>query len=216
MPRPASAAAIAASALFTVNRGSTRTSLLVGPKRHSSVASRLSNVIMSWADWSFGAFGVLRGSRYPGLATRTRLTDPRRIAIMLLSARSPTRTATSKDSSAGWMLRSRQMDGLARMLGQNPGNDRQHMQSTKTGWAPRPSVTPGLGVLAQDAALGPFNVLQHCRQSLTTAPTGRTKDCPRPIDQYARSSNCACNVRAIHRRLPGTLRQHLTSSTVGR
>jgi hypothetical protein len=63
MPRPASAATIAASALFTVNLGSTRTSLPADPKRHSLVASGLSNAIISWADMSLGAFAVPRRSR---------------------------------------------------------------------------------------------------------------------------------------------------------
>ena len=134
-------------------------------------------------------------SRYSGLATRTRLTEPRRIAIKLLSTRSPTRTATSTDSSVRWALRSDSDKWTVRpgclvktraMIGNRCSRPNRMGAATF-------SDPAGLGVLAPDAALGPLDVLQHLPAAIqedlaTLGQTDRArgaieKDEPQPVLQ---------------------------------
>ena len=115
--------------------------------------------MISWADTSLGAFGVPRRSRYAGLATRTWLTDPTRDGFMLLSAKSPMRTATSTDSLRQMhvAIRQRQMNAQTWVPCQKPGDDRQHMEPAKQGGRGDFERASRLGVLAADRALCPLD-----------------------------------------------------------
>src|SRR5262249_12583856 len=109
-PIPATAASIAASAVLTESRECIDTTRSVrepeATKLHVAEDVKLSKVMQANFDRSAGTFGVPAFARKAGLAQTTRRTEATRVAIMLLSWRTPIRTARSTRSSIRWMFRS--------------------------------------------------------------------------------------------------------------